>query len=81
MDSKRGVYVITIDALKSPLRDFIQANDVILSLAGKEIQTLADMEKYIKQVDFTKVVEFIIFRNQKNKRILIPANVVYQSED
>ncbi len=81
MDSKRGVYVIAVDALESPLRDFIQPNDVILSLAGNDIHTLADMIKYTKQADFTKVVEIIIFRNQKEKQILIPANVVYQSED
>ena len=81
MDSKRGVYVIAVDALESPLRDFIQPNDVILSLAGNDIHTLADMIKHTKQADFTKVVEIIIFRDQKEKQILIPANVVYQSED
>ena len=45
MDTERGVYVISVNALGSVLRDYIRPNDVILELGGKTVNNLADLQK------------------------------------
>lgn len=74
MDSERGVYVVSSAKFNNPLRDFIQANDVILKLDGKPVNALDDLLKAEKQLDLTKEVELIIFRNQKENVIVVPGN-------
>ena len=72
MDTERGVYVISVDALDSPVRDFIAPNDVILSINGKSVNNLCDMKEALRYIDTLKRVELVIFRNQKEDKIVIP---------
>lgn len=71
MDSERGVYVISVDALGSPLRDFFAPNDVILQMDGTPINRLEDMEVALKQLKGKKEVEFVLFRAQKSQKIIV----------
>ena len=55
MDTERGVYVVSVDVLGSnQVRDFIASNDVILSVNGKPVNNLDDMEEALKHVDTSK---------------------------
>ena len=72
MDTERGVYVISVDALGSPVRDFIAPNDVILCINGKSVNNLCDMKEALKYIDTLKRVELVVFRNQKEDKIVIP---------
>lgn len=65
MDSERGVYVISVQVLKSPFRDLLRPNDVILKLGDTEIHTLSDWKKTIEDVDWKQPQKLIIFREQK----------------
>lgn len=76
MDSERGVYVVSVDALSSPLRDFIRPNDVILGLGGKVINNLQDLQKAVLEIDLEKPQEIIIFRTQKENKFMIPENTL-----
>lgn len=76
MDSERGVYVVTLVEFDSKMRDFLQANDVILKLDGKAINNLDDLVKTIQQADLSKPLEMVIFKNQKEKVHTIPANTI-----
>lgn len=72
MDTERGVYVVSVDALGSPVRDFIAPNDVVLGINRKSVNKLSDMKEALKRADTQKEVEFIIFRNQKEHKVVIP---------
>ena len=72
MDMERGVYVVSVDALGSPVRDFIAPNDAVLSVNGKPVNHLGDMKEVLKNVNTRKNVEFVIFRNQKEHKVIIP---------
>ncbi len=72
MDTERGVYVVPVDALGSPVRDFIAPNDVVLGINRKSVNKLSDMKEALKRADTQKEVEFIIFRNQKEHKVVIP---------
>ena len=72
MDTERGVYVVSVDALGSPVRDFIAPNDAILSVNGKLVNNLTDMKEALKHADTRKKVELVIFRNQKEHKTVIP---------
>lgn len=73
MDSERGVYVISVDALGSKLRDYFKPNDVILRIENIEVSNLNDFEKAIKDIEKTSPIEFVIFRSQKENVISVPA--------
>lgn len=76
MDSERGVYVISVVDHYSPLKDFIQANDVILEFAGIAIHTMDHFWRALKQADLDSAQEMVIFRNQNKKTISIPAYTI-----
>ena len=76
MDSERGVYVITIIKYDSPLRDYLQHNDVILRFAGKPVNNLDDLLQATEQADLNNPQEMVIFRHQKEETIKIPANTI-----
>ena len=69
MDSERGVYVISVDAVDSPLRDSIQPNDVILELNDKAVTNLDDLMQASGKDVSGPTIKMIIYRNQK--RIII----------
>ncbi|UBM59196.1 DUF1565 domain-containing protein [Marinilongibacter aquaticus] len=76
MDSERGVYVVALMEFHSALRDYLQANDVILELAGMPINTLSDLKSALLQIEGKQTVEMLIFRNQKANRMQIPADIL-----
>ena len=78
MDSERGVYVVTIVKYDSPLRDFLQANDVILQFADKQVNNLDELYKAVEQAELNKPQVMTVFRHQKENAITIPANVIYK---
>lgn len=78
MDAERGVYVVTLVAYDSPMKDFIQANDVILKLGETDINNLDDLQEATKRVLPGKTQEMVIFRDQKENRITIPVNILSQ---
>lgn len=71
MDAERGVYVISVDALDSPLRDFLAPNDVILGIDGKPVGNLDDFEKAVKSCDSVKKLELVIFRMQRECKVTV----------
>ncbi|MBN2806589.1 MAG: right-handed parallel beta-helix repeat-containing protein [Prolixibacteraceae bacterium] len=64
MDSERGVYVISMVDHYSKLKDFLRSNDVIIMINGLNVNNLGDLLQLFEQIDLTKPVEFIIYRNQ-----------------
>jgi hypothetical protein len=76
MDSERGVYVIAVAAYGTKLRDFLHSNDVILNYAGAAVNNLDDLYKSIASSDLKKPQTMIIFRNQQEHSITIPANTI-----
>ena len=76
MDSERGVYVVTLAEFDSKMRDFLQANDVILRFNRKDINNLDDLKNAVKQINFAKPVKMVILRNQKKNAITIPENTL-----
>lgn len=76
MDSERGVYVVSVVDHYSPLKDFIQANDVILEFAGITINNMDDFWGALKQAALNSAQEMVIFRNQNKKTISIPAYTI-----
>jgi len=76
MDSERGVYVVTLVEFDSKMRDFLQANDVILRFNRKDVNNLDDLKNAAKQINFAKPVEMVILRNQKENAITIPENML-----
>jgi S1-C subfamily serine protease len=76
MDSERGVYVVSIEAYGSELRDFLKANDVILGFAGKAVNSLSDLHSAVAGADLTQPQQMTIYRNQKENVITIPGGVI-----
>jgi hypothetical protein len=76
MDSERGVYVVSAEAVDNPLHEFIQPNDVILNLGGIVIKNLEDLRKAIQQIDLNIPQKCIIFRTQKENSFILPGNII-----
>ena len=66
MDTERGVYVISVNALGSVLRDYIRPNDVILELGGKTVNNLADLQKAVQETDLKQPQTMVIFRTDRD---------------
>lgn len=71
MDVERGVYVISVDALGSPVRDFIAPNDVILGIKGIPVNNLEDLREALKHIVAKEKAEITIFRSQKEQKVII----------
>lgn len=80
MDSERGVYVISVIDPYSSLKDYFQANDVILELADHSINNLDDLKDVLRQIDSNKIYKFVVFRNQKKITFTISGVLLYNSE-
>lgn len=76
MDSERGVYVVSVNALGSDLRDYLRPNDVILKVEDQATNTLDDLFKAIRSIDPAKEVHITVFRTQKENRIAIPGKLL-----
>ncbi len=72
MDSLHGVYVISIAVFNNPLRDYLKANDVILKLNGRTVDTMQDLSDAEKQLKPGEEIELVVFRNQKENKLTIP---------
>jgi S1-C subfamily serine protease len=75
MDSERGVYVVTADA-NGPLRDFIQANDVILQINEYPVADLEAMGAALEKVREEQRIKVVVFRGQKEQTIWMDGNLV-----
>ena len=53
------------------MKDFIQANDVVLKLGETDVNNLDDLQRAAKRVLPGKTQEMVVFRNQKENRINI----------
>ena len=76
MDSERGVYVVSVNALGGKLRDYIRPNDVILKIETITVNNLKEMQDALQKIDKSKDIEFIIFRTQKENKIVIPGKLL-----
>lgn len=76
MDSERGVYVISVNALGSDLRDYLRPNDAIIRIGAIPVNNLWEMQDALRKTDKSKEVEFIIFRNQKENKVTIPGKLL-----
>ncbi|MDR0540732.1 MAG: PDZ domain-containing protein [Dysgonamonadaceae bacterium] len=76
MDSERGVYIVAVAAYGTHLRDYLTSNDVILGFAGKPVNNLDDFYKALAGADWKKPQQMIIFRNQKENTVVIPAGII-----
>ena len=76
MDSERGVYVVSVNALGGKLRDYIRPNDVILKIGTITVNNLKEMQDALQKIDKSKDIEFIIFRTQKENKIVIPGKLL-----
>lgn len=74
MDQLRGVYIVSVDALGSPIRDFLFPNDVILSINGEALGNLNDFKRIIKNTVTSTKVKMTVFRRQKEETVVLPAN-------
>ena len=77
MDSERGVYVVSVDALDSALRDYLKPNDAILKIGRKQTDNLEDLLEIVKTIDVSKEIELVVFRTQKENRIIIPGHLLH----
>ena len=75
MDSERGVYVVTADA-NGPLRDFIQANDVILQINEYPVADLEAMGAALEKVREEQRIKVVVFRGQKEQNVWMDGNLV-----
>ena len=76
MDSERGVYVVSVGAYGTQLRDYLQSNDVILGFAGRPVNSLDDLYKAIAGADLSKPQKMMVYRNQKENEVIVPKGVV-----
>ena len=76
MDSERGVYVVSVDALGSSLRDYVKPNDAIIAIGGKPTNNVEDLLDIVHTIDSSKDIEVTVFRMQKENKILIPADLL-----
>ena len=72
MDSERGVYVISLDGLNSPLRDFLSPGDVILEYDGSPVRDLDGFKAVAGDHQPGKPVIFKIFRSQRLQMVTLP---------
>ena len=72
MDSERGVYIVTIIDHYSNLKDFLQANDVIIKFNGVIINNLADLQNATSHADLAKSLDIVVFRNQREVVVTVP---------
>jgi hypothetical protein len=79
MDSERGVYVVSVAAYGTYLRDYLQSNDVILGLGGKIVNNLKDLYKALADADWKKPLAVVIFRDQKENTVVIPAGCIVKN--
>jgi S1-C subfamily serine protease len=79
MDSEYGVYVISVPAYGTDLRDYLQPNDVILGFADAVVNNLDDLRKAIAAANLSKPQKIIIFRSQKKTTVNIPANSINEN--
>lgn len=63
-----GLKIISLD-LEFPLFTGLQANDIITSLSGTAIETLQDMDDFIKNLEDNSELTFTVFRNGKYHKI------------
>lgn len=68
MDAERGVYVVTLVAYEGPMKDFIQANDVVLKLGETDVNNLDDLQKAAKRVLPGKTQEMVCFQKSERKQ-------------
>lgn len=76
MDSERGVYIISVSALDSKLRDYLRPNDVIVKVGKSPVNNLKEMFDLLGKTDKTKDVELVIFRTQKENKVVIPGRLL-----
>lgn len=76
MDSERGVYVVSVNAPGSDLRDYLRPNDAIIRIGTIPVNNLREMQDALRKTDKSKEVEFIIFRNQKENKVTIPGKLL-----
>lgn len=76
MDSERGVYVISVVDPYSPLKDYLQANDVILGLAGMPVNQLDDLWRVLKQANLDGMQEIVVHRNQKEQVLRVAGHLL-----
>ncbi|MDR1594889.1 MAG: PDZ domain-containing protein [Prevotellaceae bacterium] len=79
MDSERGVYVVAVSAYGTELRDYLKSNDVILGFAGKPVNSLDDLRNAVAGADLKKPQQMIIYRNQKENHVTIPAGIIHEN--
>lgn len=72
MDEERGIYVVSINALGSSVRDYLAANDVILAVNGKDVNSLEEVTQALKQAEDTDKMVLTVFRYQMRQQIVIP---------
>lgn len=76
MDSERGIYVVSVNALGGKLRDYIRPNDVILKIGTTPVNNLKEMQDALQKTDKSKDIEFIIFRAQIENKVVIPGKLL-----
>lgn len=76
MDSERGVYVVTVQVMGNPLRDFVRSNDVILGFGGEKIDNLDDLRRAVAASDLSSDQELEIFRDQCSRKMTIPGGTI-----
>jgi hypothetical protein len=74
MDKERGVFVISTGNSDSGMNDILHENDVILKFNRCAINNLDELNNATSQADLSKPLEMVVFRNQKETIILVPAN-------
>lgn len=70
MDVERGVYVISVDALGSPVRDFIAPNDVILGIKGIPVNNLEDLREALKHIVAKEKLKSLFSDHRRSKKLL-----------
>lgn len=76
MDSERGVYVVSVNALGGKLRDYIRPNDVIIKVGAEPVNNLKEMQEALHKMDKAKDIELVIFRAQKENKVMIPGKLL-----
>jgi hypothetical protein len=76
MDSERGVYIVSTGAYDNELRDYLKSNDVILGFAGAAVNNLDDLYRAIAGADLSEPQEMIVFRAQKEHKMIIRGGVI-----
>jgi hypothetical protein len=79
MDAERGVYVISVPAYGTYLRDYLQPSDVILGFAGAAVNNLDDLHKAIAAANLSVPQEITVFRSHKKTTLSIPANIISEN--